>query len=58
VCPTASPTAHPVEEVEREWKEAEQIAQIADGMLTSDPRIDEELRRLRERLDEEKKRLG
>jgi len=44
-----------VEEVEREWKEAEQIAQIADGMLTSDPRIDEELRRLRERVDRGRK---
>ena len=43
-----------VEELERQWKEAEEIAEIADGMLSSDPRIDEELRRLRERVDKKK----
>ena len=45
-----------VEELERQWKEAEEIAEIADGMLSADPTIDEELRRLRERLDEKKER--
>jgi ribosomal protein S27AE len=47
-----------VEELERQWKEAEEIAEIADGMLSSDPRIDEELRRLRELAEREKKRSG
>src|SRR5213082_1401665 len=45
-----------VEELERQWKEAEEIAEIADGMLSSDPWIDEELRRLRERVDKKKER--
>jgi len=45
-----------VEELERQWKEAEEIAEIADGMLSADPTIDEELRRLRERLDQKKER--
>ncbi len=45
-----------VEELERQWKEAEEIAEIADGMLSADPTIDEELRRLRERLDKKKER--
>ncbi len=43
-----------VEELERQWKEAEEIAEIADGMLSADPGIDEELRRLRERVDKKK----
>src|SRR5947199_356815 len=47
-----------VEELERQWKEAEEIAEIADGMLSSDPGIDEELRRLRERLDQKKEGSG
>lgn len=47
-----------VAELERQWKEAEEIADIADGMLSSDPGIDEELRRLRERAEREKKRSG
>src|SRR5256886_1092508 len=45
-----------VEELERQWKEAEEIAEIADGTPSSDPGIDEELRRLRERLDKKKER--
>jgi hypothetical protein len=47
-----------VEELERQWREAEEIAEIADGMLSSDPGIDAELRRLRERAEREKKRSG
>jgi ribosomal protein S27AE len=43
-----------VEELERQWKEAEEIAEIADGMLSFDAAIDEELRRLRERVDKTK----
>ena len=45
-----------VEELERQWKEADEIAEIADGMLSADPGVDEELRRLRERLDRQKDR--
>src|SRR5438105_66557 len=45
-----------VEELERQWQEAEEIADIADGMLSADQGIDEELRRLRERLDKRKER--
>jgi ribosomal protein S27AE len=47
-----------VEELERQWKEAEEIAEIADGMLSSDPGIDEALRRLRERVDRQKEEPG
>ena len=47
-----------VEELERQWEEAEEIAEIADGILSADPGIDEELRRLRERAEQEKKRSG
>src|SRR5439155_565320 len=36
-----------VEELERRWKEAEELADIADGMLSSTPELDEELRRLK-----------
>jgi len=45
-----------VEELERQWKDAEEIAEIADGMLSSDSSVDEELRRLRERLDSKNKK--
>src|SRR5881628_2341922 len=38
-----------VEELERRWKEAEELADIADGMLSSTPELDEELRRLKDR---------
>lgn len=36
-----------VEEIERQWKEAEEIAEIADGALSTDPQLEEHLRRLR-----------
>lgn len=36
--------------LERQWQEAEEIAEIADGLLTTDPRVDEELRQLHDRL--------
>jgi hypothetical protein len=39
-----------VDELERQWKAAEEIAEIADGTLSAEPAIDEELRKLRERL--------
>src|SRR2546421_6569207 len=44
------------EEPGRQWQGAEEIAEIADGMLSSDSRVDEELRRLRERLDSKNKK--
>ncbi|HET7789841.1 MAG TPA: hypothetical protein VFK78_03515, partial [Gemmatimonadales bacterium] len=40
-----------VRELERRWREAEEIAEIADGTLSTDPRIEEELKRLRQRDD-------
>jgi len=39
-------------ELERQWREAEELADIADGTLSSDPIIEEQLKRLRERGDE------
>src|SRR6266516_1890531 len=38
-----------VQELEREWRDAEELADIADGTLSSDATIEEELRRLKER---------
>jgi hypothetical protein len=38
-----------VEELERHWKEAEEIAEIADGMLSTTTDLEEDLRRLKER---------
>jgi hypothetical protein len=38
-----------VEELERHWKDAEEIAEIADGMLSSTTELEDELRRLKER---------
>jgi hypothetical protein len=37
-----------VEELERQWQEAEEIADIADGMLSTSAEIEEELRRLKQ----------
>lgn len=39
-----------VEEIERQWKEAEEIAEIADGALSTDPELEEHLRELRSKL--------
>ncbi len=39
-------------ELERQWREAEELADIADGTLSSDPIIEEQLKRLRERGEE------
>src|SRR6266550_1135659 len=39
-----------VEELEHHWREAEEIAEIADGTLSSDPQLDEELERIRKKL--------
>jgi len=38
-----------VEDLERHWKEAEEIAEIADGMLSTTTDLEEELRRLKQR---------
>ncbi len=38
-----------VEELERQWKEAEEIADIADGTLGTSTEVEEELRRLKNR---------
>ena len=43
-----------IEELERRWKEAEEIAEIADGTLSSDPLLDEELERIRKKLGRER----
>jgi hypothetical protein len=39
-------------ELERQWREAEELADIADGTLSSDSVIEEQLKRLRERGEE------
>src|SRR5207245_2118242 len=38
-----------VAELERQWREAEEIAEIADGMLSTESELDAELRRLKDR---------
>src|SRR2546422_742656 len=38
-----------VQELEREWRDAEELADIADGTLSSNAQIEEELRRLKGR---------
>jgi hypothetical protein len=38
-----------VEELERQWREAEEIADIADGMLGTSTAVEDELRRLKNR---------
>jgi hypothetical protein len=38
-----------VRELERRWREAEEIAEIADGVLSTEPEIEEHLRRLRKK---------
>jgi hypothetical protein len=39
-------------ELERQWRDAEEIAEIADGTLSSDAALEEEMKRLRERGDQ------
>ena len=38
-----------VEELERQWREAEEIADIADGTLGTSTEVENELRRLKNR---------
>ena len=42
-----------VQELERQWREAEEIAEIADGTLSSTMQLEEELRRLKRRLGDQ-----
>jgi hypothetical protein len=42
-----------VEELERQWREAEEIAEIADGTLSTTELVEEELRRLKQRLGDQ-----
>ena len=42
-----------VEELERQWREAEEIAEIADGTLSTSEQLEEELRRLKRKLGDQ-----
>ena len=42
-----------VEELERQWREAEEIAEIADGTLSTSDQLEEELRRLKQKLGDQ-----
>ena len=42
-----------VQELERQWREAEEIAEIADGTLSSSPQLEEELRRLKRKAGDQ-----
>jgi hypothetical protein len=39
-----------VQELERRWREAEELAQIADGTLSGSDALEADLRRLKENL--------
>lgn len=43
-----------VEELERQWRDAEEIAEIADGMLSTTTELEEALRRLKDRRREDR----
>jgi hypothetical protein len=40
-----------VDALARQWQDAEELAEIADGMLSADPAIEEALRQLRKKLE-------
>lgn len=42
-----------VEELERQWREAEEIAEIADGSLSTSAQLEDELRRLKRKLGDQ-----
>jgi len=42
-----------VAELERQWREAEEIAEIADGTLSASEQVEEELRRIKRRLGDQ-----
>jgi hypothetical protein len=39
--------------LERQWREAEEIAEIADGTLSTSAQLEEELRRLKQQLGDQ-----
>jgi hypothetical protein len=43
-----------LEALTRQWQEAEELAAIADGVLSSDPAVEEALRRLRTQLERDR----
>ncbi len=43
-----------VDALTRQWQEAEELAEIADGVLSPDPAIEEALRQLRNKLERER----
>ena len=47
-----------VEALARQWQEAEELAEIADGMLSTDPAIEEALRQLRNKLERDRGDVG
>jgi hypothetical protein len=47
-----------VEALTRQWQEAEELAEIADGVLSSDPAVEEALRQLRNRLERDRSASG
>lgn len=47
-----------VEALARQWQEAEELAEIADGMLSTDPAIEEALRQLRNKLERDRGDAG
>jgi len=42
-----------VEELERQWREAEEIAEIADGTLSTSEQLEEEMRRLKRKIGDQ-----
>ena len=42
-----------VEELERQWREAEEIAEIADGTLSTSEQLEEEMRRMKRRIGDQ-----
>jgi hypothetical protein len=47
-----------VDALARQSQEAEELAGIADGILSSDPAVDEALRRLRTKLERDRRASG
>jgi hypothetical protein len=42
-----------MEELERQWRDAEEIAAIADGTMSTSDEVEEELRRLKKKLGDQ-----
>jgi hypothetical protein len=47
-----------LEGLTRQWQEAEELAEIADGVLSSDPAVEEALRQLRNKLERDRGASG